>query len=311
MSTARDQLVGRIGAIQSVLSDPLSTDISPVPTPNSPAVVIRNGCMVMLFSALEGFLRDRSLECAKAIDQAAVPYTHLPAGLKAASLIATFEGLGNLPRGLPMSEKLSEFEQAAVAVASGAMGQPYQFTHYSFGRDKSNITSDDVSKIAKSFGVDNFWKAAGIVSQKAGMAMPGNVDEVFKQLARERHKAAHVPSHNVPHSQLVAALPQALTLALSFDTLVSAATKRLSTSQIAHGVLPTLVTGADVDFLTLKPRRAGRWAAFVPNRVKALFTEADFNAALVQATSTASSRHLSVVCQDSTGRASVWRTVLG
>ncbi|MBU9194435.1 hypothetical protein KTD33_07780 [Burkholderia gladioli] len=267
--------------------------------------------MVMLFSALEGFLRDRSLECARAIDQTAVPYTHLPIGLKAASLIATFEGLGNLSRSLPMSDKLSEFEQAAVAVAAGSLGSPYQFTAYSFGRDKSNITSEDVSKIAKSFGVDNFWRAAGIVSQKAGMAMPGNVDDVFKQLARERHKAAHVPSYNVSHSQLMAALPQALTLALSFDALVSAATERLSTSHIARGVPPASITGTDVDFLTLKPHRAGNWGAFLPNRARALFTESDFNAALARATLAARSRQLSVVCQDSTGRASVWKTVLG
>ncbi|PUA19534.1 hypothetical protein C7W93_06670 [Glaciimonas sp. PCH181] len=73
------------------------------------------------------------------------------------------------------------------------------------------------------------------------MVLPGNMDDIFRQLAKERHKAAHVPSHNVPHSQFVSALPQALTLALVFDALVSAATKRLSGSAIASGVIPAAV----------------------------------------------------------------------
>ena len=311
MSVAREQMIGRFNAIHAILANSLSIDITPVPTPNSAAVTIRNGCMVMLFCALEGFLRDRSLECARTINQTTVPYAHLPIGLKAASLIATFEGLLNLSRGWAVTDKLVEFEQAAVAVASGSLGSPYQFTGYSFARDKSNVTADDVTKITKSFGVENFWAAARIVSQKAGMALPGNMDDIFKQLAKERHKAAHSPSHNVPHSVLAAALPQALTLALSFDSLISAATERLSNSGIGHGAPLVPVTGADVDFMVVRPHGAGKWGAFLPNRSRALFVELDFNVALARGSTSARSRGLSLVCLDSTGRASTWKTVLG
>jgi hypothetical protein len=311
MSVARAHLIGRFEAIQTILSNAVSADVSPVATPNSAAVLVRNGCMVMLFCALEGFLRDRSLECANAIDQTSVPYTHLPPGLKAASLISTFEGLLNLSRGWAVGDKLSEFEQAAIAAAAGSLGSPYQFTGYSFARDKSNVTAEDVTKITKSFGVDNFWSSARIVSQKAGMALPGNMDDAFKQLAKERHKAAHVPSHNVSHGHLVAALPQAIILALSFDALISAATDRLSSSKIVGGVAPIPVTGGDVEFMVVKPHRAGTWAAFIPNRAKALFTEKDGAAALARATVTAKAKRLSVICQDATGRASAWKTVLG
>lgn len=311
MSLARDQLVGRIKAIAEVLVNPVSADTSPVATPSSSAVVVRNGCMVMLFCALEGFVRDRSLECANAIDQSAVPYTHLPEGLKVASVIATFEGLVSLTRGWSLVDKLAEFEPAVVAAASGSLGSPYRFTSYSFGRDKSNVNAGDLVKIAASFGVENLWNSMRTVCQKAGTVIPGNMDAVFKELAKKRHKAAHVPLHNVPHSELVAALPQAMTIALAFDTLVSAATNRLSLSSIASGTPPGLVSGADVDFMVIKPHAAGRWAAFLPNRTRALFVEATYDSALSRATAAARARGLSIVCRDATGRASYWKTVLG
>lgn len=310
MSVAREQFLGRVEAIRSILASPISTDIAPVPVPSSAAVVARNGCMVMLFCALEGFVRDRSLECAKSINQTSVPYAHLPEGLKYASLVSTFEGLLNITRGWPEVDKILEFEQAVVAVASGSLGSPYQFTTYSFARERSNVSVEDIGSIARSFGVSNLWSAMRGVVGKAGMALAGNIDESFRQLAKERHKAAHVPHHNVPHSQLSAALPVATTIALGFDALISTATHRLSNSNIAGGAAPARVTDADVEFITLKPRGAG-WAAFRPTRQRAAFVEQDRTAALARAAVMGRTNGLSVVCHDASGRASAWTTVQG
>jgi len=311
MSAAREHLLGRVEAISTILASPLSIDSSPVPQANSPAVVIRNGAMVMLFCALEGFIRDRSLECACAVDQTTVPYTHLPEALKAASLISTFEGLINLSRQMPLTDRLSAFERASIAVASGALGSQYKFTEYSFAREKSNVTADDISKITKSFGVDKFWNAARTICGKIGATIVGNVDEIFKQLASDRHKAAHVPSFSVPHSRLTSALPEALALALAFDTLISAATVRLSQSKVASGVPPMPLMADDVDFMTIRPHRAGKWAAFSPNGSRALLVDTSEVAVLSRATAVAASRKLSIVCKDHTGRASDWKTLLG
>ena len=311
MSAARDQLVGRVKAINDILSNPISVDLTPVPPQNSSAVVIRNGCMVMLFCAIEGFIRERSLECAKAIDQAVVPYAHLPEGLKSASLIATFEGLLNFSRGLLLDDKIIEFEKAAASAAAGVLGSPYQFTDYSFAKDKSNLTAEDVSKIAKAFGVENFWAAARAVSAKVGIAIPGNMSDAFRQMAKERHRAAHVSSHNVPHNQLTATLPQVLALAISFDSLISTATSRLSKSSIAHGISPAPVTDLDVDFIEVRPHLRGRWGAFVQSRGRALFLDSDGDLALTRAINEAKKRAFSVVRKDGSGRPSNWRTLLG
>lgn len=311
MSAARDQFLGRVGAIGSLLANPVSIDTLPVPVPSSAAVAVRNGCMVMLFCALEAFIRDRSLECATAIDQSMVPYSHLPEGLKYASVVATFEGLLNLTRTSRASDKIVEFEKAAAAAASGSLGAAYQFTSYSFARDKSNISVDDVGEIAKDFGVSGFWSASRAVGQSAGLAMLGNVDDSFRQLAKERHRAAHSASHNVPHSALQAALPQAVFIALTFDTLVSTAAWRLSTSAIAKGIQPNRVSDADVRFITVKPHRAGRWAAFRPTSSRASFVESDRAIAMARATKIGRPGGLSIVCHDAAGRAATWTTVLG
>jgi hypothetical protein len=310
MSAARGQFLGRIEAIRTILTNPISTDVTPVPIPASAAVVTRNGCMVMLFCALEAFLRDRSLECARNIDQAVVPYAHLPDGLKHASLIATFDGLFTQTRGWPMADRIREFESACVLSASGALGSPYQFTSYSFARDKSNISAEDVGQIAKSFGVANFWASTRNVNASAGAAIPGNVDDLFRQLARERNKAAHVASHNVPHSSLTSAIPQAVSIALGFDALISTATYRLSTSAIAHGTPPTPTLDTDIQFITIRPH-VGRWAAFRPAAGRALFVEGQQDVALARATAYGRPRGLSVVCHDAGGRASNWTTILG
>lgn len=311
MSAAREYLLGRIEAIGSILASHLAIDASPVPQANSPAVVIRNGAMVMLFCALEGFIRDRSLECARAINQTSVPYSHLPASLKAASLISTFEGLMNLSRQMSFTDRLTAFEKASVAVASGALGAQYNFTEYSFARDKSNITADDISKIAKGFGVENFWNAARAICAKIGAPIVGNLDEIFKQLALDRHKAAHASSYSVSHNRLTSALPEALVLALAFDVLVSAATARLSSSRIATGLPPSALTANDVDFITVRPHQTNKWAAFSPARARALFTESSQGEALSRAVTVAASRQLSILCKDNTGRASSWKTLLG
>jgi len=311
MSNARENFLSRVGAIRDILANAVSVDTTPVPTPSSSAVVVRNGCMVMLFCALESFVRDRSLECAIAIDQTTVPYTHLPTGLKVASVIATFEGLANLPRSMPVADRISEFEKAAAAVAAGPLGSPYQFTPYSFARDKSNVGVDDISTIAKRFGIGNFWNAASAVCVKAGIAVQGNFDELYRQLALERHKAAHIVTHNVPHARLSAFVWDSLACALAFDALLSTATMKLSTSQIATGVALATVTGADVDFLSIKPRADGKWAATLPQRTKALFLESSREIALARAVQVSSARKLSVICHDSAGRASAWRSLIG
>lgn len=311
MSIARDQFLGRIDAIRTILANPISTDTSPVPVPGSAAVVSRNGCIVMLFSALETFIRDRSLECAKSIDQTSVPYTYLPLGLKYASVVSTFEGLISQTRSLSVADKILEFEKATVAVASGYLGSPYEFTSYSFARDKSNVSADDIGTIARNFGVNGFWASARNVCTSAGMAMPGSIEEVFRQLARERHRAAHVTSHSIPHSQLTSSLPQATVIALAFDALISTAAHRLNASAIARGRPPNKVSDADIEFITVRPHRSGRWGAFRANHLRALLVEADQKVAMARASGIAKAKGLSVVCHDAAGRASTWTTLLG
>ena len=310
MSLARENFVGRLEALRSILASPLATDSTPVPTPTSAAVTVRNGCMVMLFCALEAFIRDRSLECAQLIDQVVVPYTHLPTGLKYASLVSTFEALLTSTRGMQDADRMQEFEIVAAAASAGHLGAPYQFTRYSFGRERSNIGKDDLIAISKSFGVANLWNAMQAVAGKVGSALPGGVDEEFRQLARERHKAAHLADHNVPHSQITAALPKAVSIALSFDALISQAAYKLNRSSLTSGGAVPRITDADIEFVAVRPTAAG-WRGFRPHQARAAFVESSEVAALARATTIARPRAHCVVCYDLAGRPATWRTPIG
>jgi len=308
MSTARSNLLSRIQAIHTILSNPISIDTVPVPVSNSAAVAIRNGCTVMLFCALESFVRDRSLECANSINQSKIPYSHLSDDLKHVSIVSTFDGLSLATRGWSKIDKIQEFEKAAVAVSSGYLGAAYQFTSYSFARDKSNVTADDVGLIARAFGVENFWQCAAKVSAKAGLSIPTKHEDLFRLLARERHKAAHVSQHNVPHSWLQSALSHCISIAIAFDTLISTAIHNLNISGPSVGLK---VTDSHIDFLTLKPQRNGKWAALRPSAIRASFVENDKATALARAMNYTYSRNLSVVCHDFGGRLTEWVTILG
>ena len=310
MSSARENFLGRVEAIRSILAAPISTDTAPVVVPNSAAVTIRNGCAVMLFCALEAFVRGRSGECASGLNQAVVPYTHLPEGLRYLSLVSTFEGLVNQTKYWQVSDKIVAFEKAAVATASGSLGSPYQFTDYSFARDKSNVSAADLKEIALAFYADNPWAATVAVWAKVGISFTDGPTELFKQLSTERHKAAHVATHNVPHASLANSLPKAVALAFAFDVLISAGTKRLNGSAILGGTPPAKVTDADISFLTVKPHKSS-WGVFRPGSVKAMAIKPDANTAYAAAIVKSTAQGRSTVVIDAAGRLSKWSTVIG
>jgi len=203
-----------------------------------------------------------------------------------------------------------EFEKAAISVASGPLGSPYEFTSYSFARDKSNISADDLRLISKNFGITNPWNSIRAVSAKAGLAITGNIDEVFRLLARERHKAAHVAAHNVPYARILSALPEATSIALGFDVLLSTATQRLNTSGSASGSPQPATSDTDIEFIEVKPHK-GKWAAFSPTASRAMFVAADQVSAMSRAHTKAMPLGYSVVCQDASGRPSNWTTQIG
>ncbi|MGQ5281689.1 HEPN domain-containing protein [Xanthomonas arboricola] len=263
----------------------------------------------MLFCALETFIRERSLECAGLLNQALVPYSKLPEGLKKASLISTFEGLLNNSRQFSPSDQVLLFEQAAVAAASGKLGSAYKFSDYSFGREKSNIVADDIAKIAKAFGVPSFWNVAKSISESVGLAQPAGVDEAFKQLAKERHKSAHVSSHSIAHSTLSAFIPQTLVIALSFDLSISLAVRKLNGSNIVSDGVHPLVSLGDFKYVILRPV-AGRWKGFIPGRTTAIFVENDYETAMPRAVQQAAQRVASTIIQDQTERAVNWISII-
>jgi hypothetical protein len=267
--------------------------------------------MVMLFCALEGFIRDRSLECADAIDRSRVPYSHLPEGLKYSSLIATFEGLFSSSRGWAITDRLNAFEGAVVAAASGKLGAPYKFTEYSFAKDKSNVNSEDISTVAKRFGVASFWGEAKAMSQSVGMTITGNLDEAYRQLAQERHRAAHVAAHSVPHSDLNFSLSKALLVALTFDILLSAAVSALNKHNFTTSTAAPATKSSDVNFLFVRPHN-GRWAAFAAlSSGRAKFVELNREDALRRASIMAQTTGRSVIALSGAGGVDFWRSAIG
>ena len=312
MSTARIAFVQRVDSIQTVLDNPLAIDSHLPPQVNGPAAITRNGCMVMLFCVLESFLRDRAIEVLAFLDRASVPYGKLPEQLRTACVINTFQGLLNTTRNSTSGDRIQEFERIIPLVSAGLSGSNYRFSEYAFGRDKSNLGQEDIKQFMMAFGISDPWGLIKRTAGRLGALLSNGADTEFKNLASNRHKAAHVAGFVIDHPTISSALPIAKGIAIGFDINVSAAVKLLNSAGLAmNRPIPT-INNAQIKLRCIErhPSRSNHWMVKgdAARRASAIGTDPD----LLFANSVVAARSAmeALVLKDRSGRPSNWTTVL-
>ncbi|HSW14262.1 MAG TPA: HEPN domain-containing protein [Solimonas sp.] len=224
MSVARNNFLQAYAALSSAFTEPVILDVGMGATPhNERARLLRNGLAVMTFSALEGFIRSRSLEILRDIRPNLVPLANLPEGIQKHLTVSVIEGLSNKVRYMKTADAISIIQAEAAFLGSVDKQTAYGFSDYSFGRDKSNVSGEDIKALLAALGVNEPWEAIRHICIKANFGGITLVQEQYKKISLERHAAAHVASHQVAATTLADHARNAYAIALGFDVLASAA----------------------------------------------------------------------------------------
>lgn len=228
MSLARDALIKRLESISAILANPLSHDTSPTPDPGSIAATSRNGLTVMIFCALEAFVRDRSTECGDHLSKRKVPFSLLPTAMQDAALVRQFEVLAKKTR---IPNRTIEFQNQIKSAARSANGIGLGVTKHAFSPSGSNVQDGELDSLAKMFGAKTFFAESDKIIKHAKLSF-GSLSSkgAFERLRDARHSCAHNSAHIETHSSVISYLSWATLLCFAFDCICSIGANHLTSA---------------------------------------------------------------------------------
>ncbi|QQQ78820.1 hypothetical protein IOD16_10485 [Saccharothrix sp. 6-C] len=192
---------------------------------NQRASLIRNGLMVVAFTTLEDFIRNRIAELLVHLSRTIVHFEDLPKELQHAATMEAARAAHSRALMLMRSgeDPLSLIQQAAGEIASTGQGA-LQISPYSFGYKGSNLSSGEIAEILRCLQVADAWNEMSNIASRCGFgSLP--LKAQFDQGAQNRHSAAHSTSTNIQPVDLENFCKQALAIASSFDILASRAVR--------------------------------------------------------------------------------------
>ena len=192
---------------------------------------MQNGVATSLFSAFEDFLWERSREVASSLSSIPFSKSSLPS-----SLIRSIEDQSVRVLGTQISDQKSRKLSAQPVEdfastwngSKAAVGIPHSY----FVWTGSNANSEDVLRPLKGLGAAEKWDDLVSVITLLGTNLSLPTKEIFVDIAKVRHHAAHSPT-GISLVRL-RPIPQALRfLAFSYDSLLSSAGYKLK-----NGIIP-------------------------------------------------------------------------
>ncbi|MEU7571367.1 HEPN domain-containing protein [Micromonospora sp. NPDC049240] len=294
--------------MQDALAQPLLIDQALTETShNNRARILRNGLMVVTFSALEDFIRERSAEVLAYISRTALVFSDLPRDLV---LAATVEVMRAAHAHAKMASRQGDdpvplLQQAASEVASTLNG-PLHISKFSLGYSGSNVGADEVGNILKTLHAADPWNEMTRLGSRVGLgAVP--LRDAYAQGLRLRNRAAHKADSNIQPSELLTFCQQAKAIALGFDLLASRAARLIhdSATSFAQASRPKLADDISIVFVDFDGRR---YACKRENARRALKTDLDRNAIWLHAISKARVSYDAVVERDKSGTAIRWES---
>jgi hypothetical protein len=308
MSVARQNFLDRVSAVEDALAQPVLidqalTDIAH----NNRARILRNGLMVVTFSALEDFIRERSSEVLSFISRTALPFSDLPRDL---AIAATVEVMRASHVHAQMASRQGDdpvpiLQQAASEVASTLNG-PLYISRFSLGHNGSNVSADEVGNILKTLHAADPWNEMTSLGSRVGLgAVP--LKDAYAQGLRLRNRAAHRADSNIQPSELLTFCQQAKAIALGFDLLSSRAGRIIhdSTSSFAQAQRPKLASSISIVFV--EPN-GSKYSCKREDGPRAFKIENDLKAAWLHAISKARPRKEAVVERNKSGTPVRWES---
>jgi hypothetical protein len=192
---------------------------------NEKVRMLRNGMAIIAFSILEDFIKTKVGEVLKNVGSTAVNFPSLPLKIRDAATINALKGIQNRADTLRRnSEDYITFIQQETWCVSSTKDSVYEFSEFSLGYDKSNISSEDIQQFLAIFGVKNGWGIIQQISSTINITLT-NPGEIFKNAAARRHKAAHNSAADSLLIDLQDFVTQAKVIAFGFDALLNRSLK--------------------------------------------------------------------------------------
>ena len=287
MPSAKEDFISRIRCLNISIGSASVTNRSLIDVEhNSVARMLRNGLAVVSFAALEDFIKKRASEAMNEISRCSLPFTSLPEKLQSA---ATYEAISALNYQLSLrikEDKIPYIQEHAAKIASTGTSS-FELSTHTFAYNQANVNQQTIGTILKSFNVEDPWKQMTEISSKLGLtALP--LVESYKNAARRRHKAAHVASADTPQTDISQFVKESFAIAISFDSLLSNAIKKLNTNDQDYIEGRTKIRSIDIKFRTIK-YVDNRWKEYSENSNRAYRTATDLSTLISSTKNRASS----------------------
>lgn len=186
---------------------------------NACAHMLRQGLAVLVFSAVETFIRERTSEVLRSFTNPSLSFADLSPALQKATTLGALDGVRYRLKLQPAANKIS-WLVANLAPISGALKNVRGLSDYSFGYSGSNIDEGSVGEILKSFGVESPWSQMTSLTSRFGVAILDARAE-FEAIMQRRHSSAHALTGHVLYMDLENSVRSSLSICLAFDLLLS------------------------------------------------------------------------------------------
>jgi hypothetical protein len=252
MPTAKDTFLERIKYIRKSLGIQALNDTLPINAEhNNIAKLLRNGMAVVGFVSLEDYLKRRSGEALSLIGTFPIPFDDLPAKLKYSTTVDVIQALIKLVKLQSSEQDQISFIQAQTSKIASTANTAYDLSEFAFGHKSSNLNSEEIKTLLKAYNIQNAWNLMSAISSRIGLTgLP--LENSFKNAADRRHKAAHDAHSNIPVGDLVQFINEALAIAITFDSLLTKALKKIEALDANYIAGNVNIQATDVSLSSIK-----------------------------------------------------------
>lgn len=225
-SLARSTLWARLRALREAVDNPAFVTAGLMGVAADASALLRNGLAVQSFAVLEEFILTRSREALQHISAGYGAWNDLPPALLKRTTLGVASLLGaeanRLQRNVGSAAAMTLLEDTGASWAtrrSGTMHLP----DLAFGWSGSNMQAQDLADILSCLTVEKPFEAMTSILKRSDFPLVATSKDLLSALARNRHQAAHIPSHGIAPVALRAMPNEVLALSFAFDALVSRA----------------------------------------------------------------------------------------
>lgn len=235
MSTALDDFLATVRELEKIVQTLGAAPL--VPGSSRGANILQlSGLQVVAFSALEDFLRRRTLEVISSLGRDGFTFDELPEKLRLFVLEGTIAGVSHVLGKTEADDRITLLQLEGLLLgATSDEAKTFIPSEFFFGRSQSNLSTSNIKSLLEALNVNGGWACLTDIAAIAGFAHLGPPDQIFTRVAGNRHRAAHSFGAEYKVAEFTADIKTSIrVLAFAFDTCINQVTYKLKESKIRN-----------------------------------------------------------------------------